>query len=142
MPQDPVVLDGSIESNITLETNQYLIDREKLKKALKFAELDNFVDGLEKKNKTLIGENGINLSGGQKQRLALARGFYFNRDIVILDEATSSLDKETSKNIVKNIELIKNKKTLIIISHNMETLKNCNKIFKIENQKLVLDGKY
>ena len=93
-------------------------------------------------SKTLIGENGINLSGGQNQRLVLARNYYFDREIIILDEATSALDIKTQENISQNIKILKNNKTLIIITHRVETLKNCNKVFKIYKKKLILDDKY
>ena len=108
-----------------------MLNREKIKEALQFAELDDFVNKLPENSKTLIGENGINLSGGQNQRLVLARNYYFDREIIILDEATSALDIKTQENISKNIKILKNNKTLIIITHRVETLKNCNKVFKI-----------
>lgn len=142
LPQDPVILDGSIENNIALENDENLVNKEKIKKALEFAKLDDFVNKLPDNSKTLIGENGINLSGGQNQRLVLARNYYFDREIIILDEATSALDIKTQENITKNIKLLKNNKTLIIITHRVETLKNCNKVFRITNKKLILDDKY
>ena len=142
LPQDPVVLDSSIEKNISFQKETSLINKKRIEESLKFAELYNFVNSLPNKTNTLIGESGINLSGGQKQRLLLARNFYFNREIIILDEATSALDLETQKNIARNIELLKNNKTLIIITHKIETLKNCHKVFKIENKKLKLYDQY
>ena len=142
LPQDPVVLDSSIEKNISFQKETSLINKKRIEESLKFAELYNFVNSLPNKTNTLIGESGINLSGGQKQRLLLARNFYFNREIIILDEATSALDLETQKNITRNIELLKNNKTLIIITHKIETLKNCHKVFKIENKKLKLYDQY
>ena len=142
LPQDPVVLDSSIEKNISFQKETSLINKKRIDESLKFAELYNFVNSLPNKTNTLIGESGINLSGGQKQRLLLARNFYFNREIIILDEATSALDLETQKNITRNIELLKNNKTLIIITHKIETLKNCHKVFKIENKKLKLYDQY
>jgi len=142
LPQNPVILDGSIEKNIALENDEKLLNREKIKEALQFAELDDFVNKLPENSKTLIGENGINLSGGQNQRLVLARNYYFDREIIILDEATSALDIKTQENISQNIKILKNNKTLIIITHRVETLKNCNKVFKIYKKKLILDDKY
>ncbi len=142
LPQDPVVLDSSIEKNISFQKETSLINKKRIEESLKFAELYNFVSSLPNKTNTLIGESGINLSGGQKQRLLLARNFYFDREIIILDEATSALDLETQKNITRNIELLKNNKTLIIITHKIETLKNCHKVFKIENKKLKIYDQY
>ncbi len=139
LPQEPVILESSISKNISLENDISKIYPKRIEDSLKFAELYNFVNSLPNKEKTLIGENGINLSGGQKQRLVLARNYYFDREIIILDEATSALDIKTQTNILKNIELLKNKKTLIIITHRLETLKNCNKIYRIKDKKLILD---
>ena len=105
--------------------------------AIKFAELENFVKKLKDGNKTIIGEGGINLSIGQKQRLALARCFYSEREIMILDEPSSALDEETQDNIFNNLNFLKGKKkTIILITHNHKTLKFCNKIFKFDHKTL------
>jgi len=93
-----------------------------------------------KKNglKTMVGEGGIKLSGGQMQRIAVARALYSNPEILILDEATSSLDNETEETIMSEIYDFNKDKTLIVIAHRLSTVLRCEKIYKIENQKLNL----
>ena len=93
----------------------------------------NLPNGLD----TKIGENGVRLSGGQNKRISIARIFYHNKDIVIMDEATSSLDVETEKNIIDQFGLLKGKKTVIFITHKEKTLKYCDTIFEIKNQQLI-----
>ena len=85
---------------------------------------------------TKVGERGIRLSGGQKQRLAIARALYFDPEIIIFDEATSSLDLTTEENLLNTIKNLIGKKTLLIVSHRMNTLKNCNKIYNVNNLNL------
>jgi ABC-type bacteriocin/lantibiotic exporter with double-glycine peptidase domain len=89
---------------------------------------------------TLIGERGIRLSGGQKQRLAIARAFYFNKSILILDESTSALDNETEKLIVEEIKRLKGSVTMIVIAHRLSTLKYCDRILYLENGKIKSQG--
>ena len=107
-----------------------------MKHAINYAQLDDFISSLESKLDTKVGERGIRLSGGQKQRLAIARALYFNPEIIIFDEATSSLDLETEENLLNTIKNLIGKKTLLIVSHRMNSLKNCNKIFRVENLNL------
>ena len=83
-----------------------------------------------------MGENGVMLSGGQRQRLSIARALYRNSDIIIFDEATSALDVQTERNLMKAIKELQDKKTLIMVAHREETLKNCDKIIHIENGKI------
>ena len=114
-----------------------MIDDDKVRLALKLSQLDGFVeDKLEKGINTIIGERGINLSGGQRQRIGIARALYKNPDIIILDEATSSLDLDTEKKLIDTIQDIKSGKTIIIISHRASTLKICDKIYEIKDKKI------
>ena len=99
--------------------------------------MEKFVNSLSNGLDTKIGENGIRLSGGQDKRIALARTFYHNKDVIILDEATSSLDAETETKIVEQIGKLKSKKTVIMISHRINTLKYCDKIYEIKNQNIL-----
>ena len=99
--------------------------------------MNTFVKSLVKKENTIIGERGAKLSGGQKQRIGLARTFYLNRDMIILDESTNALDEETENKILENIwEKYKNK-TIIIVSHNKNILKKCEKIIEFNQSGLV-----
>ena len=98
------------------------------------AGLKEFISSLEKKEDTIIGEKGSFLSGGQAQRVAIARALYNNPEILILDEATNSLELDLEKNILNTLKKLN--KTLLIISHNLTSLTICNKIYKLENKKL------
>ena len=135
LPQEPILINGTIEENITFENkSDNKINNKKINESLNFSDLKRFVDTLKNGTETLLGDNGINLSVGQKQRLALARCFYSDREIMILDEPTSSLDDETQDNIFNNIKYLKGKKTIIIVSHNLKTLKVCDRVFRFENK--------
>ena len=110
--------------------------------ACKFAAADEFINKLPKRYETQVGENGVKLSGGQKQRISIARAIIKNSSIILLDEATSSLDTE-SERIVQNAinNLIKNK-TTIVIAHRLSTIHNSDKIFVFKNGKVVDSGKH
>jgi len=95
-------------------------------------------DGLN----TEIGEKGILISGGQRQRMALARAFYHDKQILVLDESTSALDDETEKEIIDEIGLLSKDITLIMIAHRLSSLRHCNKIYQINEEKVKLIGDY
>lgn len=132
IPQQVLLLDDTLSKNITLVDESNSIDSEKLFSAINKARLTNLVkllpDGLD----TKLGDNGIRISGGQRQRVALARAFYHDRDVLILDEATSSLDKQTEKEIVDEIKRLRGRVTMIIVSHNMSTIEHCDRVYRIE----------
>ena len=139
VPQNYYLLDGTIKENIAFGQNHADINVSKLKEATRSAQLDNLIESLENGYDTKVGERGIKLSGGQRQRLAIARALYFEPQILIFDESTSSLDIETEKNLMETITKFKGAKTMIIISHRPSTLEKCDKIFQIQdyNFKLV-----
>ena len=142
--QEPIVIQGSISENIRLSESLNIENDNKIKNAIKFAELESFVNTLEDGSNTILGEGGINLSIGQKQRLALARCFYSEREIMILDEPSSALDQETQDNIFNNLDFLKGKKTIVLITHNHSTLRYCDKIFLFNEKTLkpyILDEK-
>ena len=138
--QDVILFDDTIKSNI-LYGNAFASDDEIIK-ACKFAAAQDFVEKLPNKYETIIGENGIKLSGGQKQRLSIARAILKNSSIILLDEATSSLDSESESIIQKAIENLTKNKTTIIIAHRLSTVMNCDKILVFENGKIVEEGKH
>ena len=133
LPQNVFLINDTIINNIALGQNQIKIDIKKINSSLKDARLEEFIKSLPEGLNTFIGERGMRMSGGQKQRLALARAFYLDKEIIILDESTSSLDIKTENEILDKIKLIKNKKTLLVIAHRESTVQHCNKIIKIEN---------
>ena len=136
LPQQAFLIDDSICNNIAIGEDNHQIDRNKVESAAKKARLTKLIDQLPDKYDTLIGENGMRLSGGQRQRISLARAFYHDRNIIIMDESTSSLDDETESEIIEEISFLKGKVTTIIIAHNLNTLKGCDMIYEVKNGKI------
>ena len=138
--QDVILFDDTIRSNI-LYGNASASDNEIIN-ACKFAAAQDFIEKLPNKYETIIGENGIKLSGGQKQRLSIARAILKNSSIILLDEATSSLDSESEAVIQKAIENLTKNKTTIIIAHRLSTIMNCDKILVFESGQIVAEGSH
>jgi ABC-type bacteriocin/lantibiotic exporter with double-glycine peptidase domain len=135
MPQDNIFLNESIKTNITMNPNSSNYINAKIYECLRMSTFLEFVNKLPRKINTIIGENGISLSGGQYKKLALSRLFYNNSSMLIMDEATNSLDQDSEKLVTNEIKKLKKKKTVIIISHKKESLRYCDLIFKITNKK-------
>ena len=138
--QDVILFDDTIRSNI-LYGNASASDDEIIN-ACKFAAAQDFVEKLPNKYETIIGENGIKLSGGQKQRLSIARAILKDSPIILLDEATSSLDSESEVVIQKAIENLTKNKTTIIIAHRLSTIMNCDKILVFDSGQIVDEGSH
>jgi subfamily B ATP-binding cassette protein MsbA len=138
--QDVILFDDTIKSNI-LYGNASASDDEIIN-ACKFAAAQDFIEKLPNKYDTIIGENGIKLSGGQKQRLSIARAILKDSSIILLDEATSSLDSESEAIIQKAIENLTKNKTTIIIAHRLSTIRNCDKILVFNNGQIVAEGSH
>ena len=136
--QDTTLFDDTIKNNI-LYANINATDDE-IKEASEKSFAHEFIKNLPKKYDTLIGENGVRLSGGEKQRLSIARAMLKKTPIILLDEATSSLDAETENKIQKAISLLTKNKTTIVIAHRLSTILNSNKIFVINNGKISDEG--
>ena len=135
LSQENLFIPGTIKENVAF--GEHNIDEKKLHYALKVTNCLEFIEKLENGIDHKIIEDGKNFSIGQLQRLALARAIYFDNQILILDEPTSALDEVSEKNFLNLINDLKDKKTIIIISHKKETLKNCDNIYEISNKKLV-----
>ena len=142
LPQHIFMVDDTLKKNIALGLPEAEIDEEKVQRAVKQAQLKELVDQLPNGLKTVIGDRGLRLSGGQRQRVSLARAFYYGKDIIVLDEATSALDNETEQEIVKEIELLKGKVTLIVIAHRLSTVKGCDRIYRLDKGTIVQYGTY
>jgi len=131
VPQNIYLSDDTIEENIALGVDLKNIERQKINRALKNAQILEFISDLKDRNKAFIGERGVQLSGGQKQRIGIARALYKDSDVLIFDEATSALDYETEQKIMEEIDQLKDKKTVFIVAHRITTLKNCDRIIRI-----------
>ena len=134
VPQTIYLIDDTIRRNIAFGVLDEDIDEEKVWKALKEAQIDEFVRQLPNGLDTSVGDRGVRLSGGQRQRIGIARALYNDPKILLLDEATSALDNETETAVMEAIDEMQGNRTLIIIAHRLTTIKNCSKIFKVENK--------
>jgi len=134
VPQTVFLKEGSIAENIAFGEDKLEIDFDLLNKAANVAQLENFIKQSSLGFQSVVGERGIMLSGGQRQRIAIARAIYKSRDILILDEATSALDEDTEKKIIKSILRDYRKLTVIMVTHRLSSLENCNRIFKVTSQ--------
>ena len=117
--------------------NEKEIDLEKINKSLKISNIYDFIKSLPDGIKTNCGELGERLSGGQKQRLGIARAFYRDSEILVFDEFTNFLDANNEKKILDEVKALKGKKTIVMISHKISTLSNCDKLYKLEDKKFV-----
>lgn len=141
VPQQTFLIDDSIAANIAFGVKKKDRDSRRLIKVAKLAQIYDFISELPQKFETNVGERGVNLSGGQSQRISIARALYENKNLLVLDESTNSLDLNTEIRILK--ELIKFKKniTILIITHRLENLKLCNRILKLEKGRILSDEK-
>ena len=140
LPQQIFLIDDTLMKNIAFGIPDEKIDNERVLISLKKAKLLSFVETLEAGVNTIIGESGVKLSGGQRQRIALARAFYHERGILILDESTSALDSETEQEIIKEVNDLKGRVTIIMIAHRHSTLRNCDKVFRLRDGKVETSG--
>ncbi len=127
--------DVSIEENIAFGMKDSNLDEKRMSEAIRISQLENWVQNLPQKQKTIISENATNISGGQNQRIAIARAIYKNTDLIVLDEATAGLDNDTEDKFLEFVKKNELKKTFIIISHSKKVLSICNKIFDLTNKK-------
>ncbi len=142
VPQSIFLIDDSVEKNIAFSIASDKIDKKRVVDAAKMADLHDFILTLEDGYSTSVGERGVRLSGGQLQRIGIARALYHNPEVLILDEATSSLDGATENTIMESIHGLSHKKTIIIIAHRLTTLKECDVIYLLDKGQVVASGNY
>lgn len=135
--QDSVIFNDSIKNNITLWNIHEPFNPDKFFETIEKASLVDYISDLNLKEESIVGSSGIDMSGGQKQRISIAREIYKNPEILILDEATSSLDSQTEFKIQESLKILQNNCTLIIIAHRLSTIKEVNRIYLVDNGEIV-----
>ena len=133
IPQSIFLCDDTIRNNVAFGIDEDKIDDEKVWKALREAQLEQFVKSEPAGLDSMVGERGVRISGGQRQRIGIARALYDNPEILVLDEATSALDTGTESAVMEAIDKLSGTMTLIIIAHRLTTIKNCDYVYKVEN---------
>jgi ABC-type multidrug transport system fused ATPase/permease subunit len=140
VPQECVLFDDTIYNNIKFSNPN--ATRKQIMNAIKFAQLDKVIRNFPKKENTIVGERGVKLSGGEKQRVSIARAILANKKILVLDEATSSLDSETENEIQKALQKLLQGRTSIIIAHRLSTIMNADRIIVMKSGKIIQQGKH
>jgi ABC-type multidrug transport system fused ATPase/permease subunit len=135
--QSVTLMDNTILFNITFKNNY---DINKLNRVARASKIYDFIVSLPDGYNTLVGENGVRLSGGQKQRIGIARALYKNPEILIFDEATSSLDNITEKELSNEISRLSKVKTLIIVAHRLTTVEHCDIIYVFDKGRIIDSG--
>ena len=143
VPQNIFLADDSVAGNIAFGVDPKFIDHKNVERAAKIARIHEFVTSdLPEKYLTSVGERGIRLSGGQRQRIGIARALYHNPKVLILDEATSALDNTTELAVMEEVKNMAKDLTIIIITHRINTVKNCDNIFLLEKGMLIGQGTF
>ena len=143
VPQQIFLVDDTIEANIAFGHKKENVNQKRLEMVCKIAEINDYImNGLPNKYESKIGEQGIRISGGQRQRIGIARALYNNPKVLILDEATSALDSITEQLVIKKLEKMEEKVTMIIIAHRIKTIEKCDNIILLENGKIKTQGKF
>ena len=142
VPQSVYLSDGTIQENIAFGIPKSQIDEKRIKEVAEEAQITNLIEQSENIYQTSVGERGVRLSGGQRQRIGIARALYKKADLLIFDEATSALDNNTELKIMNAINSLDKKITVLIIAHRLTTLKECDKIIKLNQDKTISVGTY
>ena len=141
VPQHIYLSDDTVSANIAFGIESKFINQKMVVKAAKIANLHEFViKEMPEKYNTTIGERGIRLSGGQRQRIGIARALYNNPQLLVLDEATSALDNQTEQAVMDAINNLSKDITILMITHRLNTVKNCDIIYKIDNGRVKYYG--
>lgn len=142
VPQEIVLLDASLAENIALGVPVEKIDAQRVRDAARLAQLDRFVEALPQAYAEIVGERGVRLSGGQRQRIGIARALYRDASVLVMDEATNALDRLTESEIIATLQEFHGKRTVILITHRLDTLRQCDQIFELDNGTVIDSGTY
>lgn len=140
VPQSIYLTDDTLRRNVAFGLSDSQIDDVAVKRAVKAAQLEVFVEGLPDGLETMVGERGIRLSGGQRQRIGIARALYHDPSVLVLDEATSALDTDTENEVMKAVTALRGSKTVLIVAHRLSTVEHCDKLYRLEQGKIVEEG--
>ena len=142
IPQTIFLMDDSLRRNIAIGIADKEIDEVAISEALKSAQLEDFVASLPEGLDTVVGERGVRLSGGQRQRIGIARALYHRPSVLVLDEATSSLDTETEHEVMKAVQALQGDKTVIIVAHRLSTVEYCDRLYRLDAGRIVDAGTF
>lgn len=142
IPQTIFLMDDSLRRNIAIGIADKEIDELAITEALKSAQLEDFVASLPEGLNTVVGERGVRLSGGQRQRIGIARALYHRPSVLVLDEATSSLDTETEHEVMKAVQALQGDKTVIIVAHRLSTVEYCDRLYRLDAGRIVDEGTF
>lgn len=140
VPQSIFLTDDTLRSNVAFGLPKEQIDEAAVWRAIKAAQLEEFVSELPQGLETIVGERGIRLSGGQRQRIGIARALYHDPPVLVLDEATSSLDTDTERGVMDAVRALHGDKTILIVAHRLSTVEHCDLLFRLEKGRLVDEG--
>jgi ABC-type multidrug transport system fused ATPase/permease subunit len=132
VPQSIYLTDDTLRRNVAFGIPDALIDESAVERALRAAQLDGFVRSLTDGLDTIVGERGVRLSGGQRQRIGIARALYHDPAVLVLDEATSSLDMETERGVIAAVIALQASKTILIVAHRLSTVAHCDRLYRME----------
>ena len=142
VPQAIYLTDDTLRRNVAFGLNDENIDDNLVRNAIRLAQLEDFVATLPEKLETVVGERGVRLSGGQRQRIGIARALYHNPSVLVLDEATSSLDTPTEHGVMQAVQALQGSKTVLIVAHRLSTVEYCDRLYKIENARITEEGTF
>jgi ABC-type multidrug transport system fused ATPase/permease subunit len=142
IPQTIFLMDDSLRRNIAIGISDNEIDEVAIREALKSAQLEDFVASLPEDLDTVVGERGVRLSGGQRQRIGIARALYHRPSVLVLDEATSSLDTETEHGVMQAVQALQGDKTVIIVAHRLSTVEYCDRLYRLDAGRIVDEGTF
>ena len=142
MPQAAFLFEDSIRRNVAIGVPLAAIDEDRLRDALRMAQLADFVATLPAGLDTLVGERGVRLSGGQRQRVAIARALYHQPEMLVFDEATAALDNQTEREVTRAIEALKGRKTVLIIAHRLTTVRRCDSLLFLRQGRVHAAGTF
>ena len=142
VPQSIYLTDDTLRRNVAFGLGDENIDENSVRNAIRLAQLEEFVSSLPENLDTVVGERGVRLSGGQRQRIGIARALYHNPSILVLDEATSSLDTPTEHGVMQAVQALQGSKTVIIVAHRLSTVEYCDRLYRIESSRLIEEGTF